>query len=90
MKDFVIINNSKIEPLEQVLAGDDTFDLAVGWMQNNQMAKMHLPEEIEALLEIVSCDHSVWVFNDVWSEINESILEHFIILSVFLSKCKID
>lgn len=87
---WLIVHFSKIEPLKQVLAGDDTFDLAVGWMQNNQVTKMHVPEEIEALLEVVSCDHSVWIFNHIWSEIDESILEHFVIPDLFLVEFEVD
>lgn len=81
---------SKIEPLEQVLSGEDTFDLAIGWMQNNQVAEVHLSEEIEALLEVIGCDDSVGIFDHVWPEINERIFFHFVFLGILRRECKID
>lgn len=59
-------------------------------MQNNQVAKVHLSEEIEALLEVIGCDDSVGIFDDVWPEINEGIFFHFIILGILRCECKID
>jgi hypothetical protein len=59
-------------------------------MQNNQVAEVHLSEEIEALLKVISCNDSIRIFNYVWPEINESIFQLFVLLGVFLSKFKID